>query len=686
VTTAETLARLLHPRSVAVIGASADPSKLTGRPISYLRRHGFTGTIYPVNPRADVIGDLRCYPSVAALPEAPDVALILLSAERVEAAVRELSAKGCAAAIVLASGFGETGDEGRTRQQALKAAAGSMRLLGPNTIGVVNVTDRIMLSASGAMELEEFPAGPISLVSQSGGILGSLLSRGVGRGMGFSKLIATGNEADLEVADCLDYLVDDPATTVIALYLEGLRNPDRFRAATQRAAEQGKRIVAFKVGRSVAGARAAISHTGALAGADRIYDAFFQQLGVIRAQSFADLIDIPAALAHRRALTGRRLAIVTTTGGAATLVADSAGLAGFDTPPPDAATAQRLRAIKVRDTVLDRNPVDVTLAGLQGETMRDVIDTLLASASYDAVVVVVGSSAIGQPDLVAKPLIAAMSSSSKPLLAYVSPDSPHIVRHLNRHGVPAFAAPESVTAALSAMAQTPPRASAVQARRPIDDLALPAGPLNEVESKQLFARFGIPAVREHVAKTPAQAQAAALQLGGKLVAKVVSRQIAHKTEIGGVAVGLEPGAVARWCETTQARLGQSLEGFLVQELIADGVEMILGCHRDPQLGPAILLGFGGVNAELFADTAIRLPPLGQSDAQAMIDALRLTPLLRGFRGRPKADVEALAAAIVAFSDMAVALGDRLLEAEINPLFVLPEGRGVLAADGLVVLR
>src|SRR5581483_9605066 len=262
---------------------------------------------------------------------------------------------------------------------------------------------------------------------------------------------------------------------VIALYLEGLRNPDRFRAATQRAAEQGKRIVAFKVGRSVAGARAAISHTGALAGADRIYDAFFQQLGVIRAQSFADLIDIPAALAHRRALTGRRLAIVTTTGGAA---------------------------------------------------------TLLASASYDAVVVVVGSSAIGQPDLVAKPLIAAMSSSSKPLLAYVSPDSPHIVRHLNRHGVPAFAAPESVTAALSAMAQTPPRASAVQARRPIDDLALPAGPLNEVESKQLFARFGIPAVREHVAKTPAQAQAAALQLGGKLVAKVVSRQIAHKTEIG----------------------------------------------------------------------------------------------------------------------------------------------------------
>jgi acyl-CoA synthetase (NDP forming) len=357
--------RLFHPRSVAVIGASSDPSKLTGRPLSYLQKHGFAGDIYPVNPRYDRIGDLACYADVKSLPATPDVALVLLGADRVEAAARELAGIGTTAAIILASGFSEAGDDGIRRQQDLIKAAGSMRLLGPNTIGVINVTEKIMLSASGAMEMTDFPAGRIALVSQSGGILGSLLSRGVNRGIGFSKLVATGNEADLEVADFVDYLVDDAATSVIALYLEGIRNSDRFRVAAMRAAAAGKRIVAFKVGRSESGARAAVSHTGALAGADRTYDAFFKQSGVIRAQAFSDLLDIPAALAHGRKLKGQRLAIVTTTGGAATLIADNAGMEGFDTPAPDSPTAQRLRALNIRDAVLDRNPVDVTLAGLQ---------------------------------------------------------------------------------------------------------------------------------------------------------------------------------------------------------------------------------------------------------------------------------------------------------------------------------
>jgi acyl-CoA synthetase (NDP forming) len=686
----DVIARLLCPRSVAVIGASADPAKLTGRPILYLRKHGFAGAIYPVNPRAAAIGDLKCYPDAKSLPAAPDAALILLGAERVEDAVRDLAAAGCAVAVVLASGFGETGEDGRQRQAALKAAAGSMRLLGPNTIGIVNVTDRIMLSASGAMEIKDFTAGPIALVSQSGGILGSLLSRGVAHGLGFSKLIATGNEADLEVTDIIEHLADDGATQVIALYLEGLRHPDRFRAAVAKARGNGKSVVAFKVGRTESGARSAISHTGALAGADRVYDALFHQLGVIRAERFADLIDIPAALAQRRRLDGRRLAIVTTTGGAATLIADATGLAGFDTPPPDAETAQRLRAIEVRDAVLDRNPVDVTLAGLQGDVMRNVIDALLASPSYDAVVTVIGSSAIGQPDLVAKPLIAAMGNTTKPLLAYVSPDAPQIVQHLNRHGVPAFAAPESIATALSAMlratqAPKPMAEPAVAAAMP-RDLDLPAGPLNEFEAKQMFARFGIPSVREVAVQMPADAQAAARSIGGPVVVKVLSRQIAHKTEIGGVALGVAADDVALRCEAMRKAASAALEGFLVQEMITGGVEMILGCQRDPQFGPAILLGFGGVQAELLTDTALRLPPLTRDDARAMIDALKLAPLLNGYRGRPAADVAALADAIVAFAQMAQQLGERLVEAEINPLFVLPQGQGVRAADGLVVLR
>jgi acetate---CoA ligase (ADP-forming) len=692
---ANALDRLFNPRSVAVVGASADPRKLAGRPVDYLKRHGFAGTIYPVNPRYQELAGLRCYPAVSALPAPPDVGVVLLGADRVVEALRDLARAGTGAAIVLASGFGEAGPEGARRQQELSEAAGKMRLLGPNTIGLVNVSDRIMLSASGAMELAEFPTGSIALVSQSGGILGSLLSRGAARGIGFSKLIATGNEADIEVSDCLDYLLDDPATAVIALYLEGLRAPERFRAAAARAAEIGKPIVAFKVGRSEAGMRSAVSHTGALAGADAVYDALFRQLSVIRATTFADLLDIPAALAPRRALRGRRLAIVTSTGGAATLVADSAGLAGFEMPGPDAATAQALNALDLADAVLDRNPIDVTLAGLRPEVLRTVINTLLASLTYDALIVIVGASGIGQPDLVARPVIEAARATDKPIIVYVSPEAPRIVHHLNRNGVPAFAAPESCAAALAALLQPGKQRSvpAIAAAR-IDQSFLesfPAsGPLNEAESKQLFAHFGIPSTREFVVASAAEAEAAARKIGGRVVLKILARHIAHKTEVGGVRVDVPAHEIARHCAemaaAVSAKSPHALEGFLIQELIDDGVELILGFHRDPQLGAAVLLGMGGIATELFNDTTLRMVPVTHEDAQDMIASLRSAALLRGFRSRPRYDVDAVARAIVAFSDMVVTFGSRLAEAEINPLFVLPEGHGVRAGDGLVMLQ
>jgi acetate---CoA ligase (ADP-forming) len=333
------ITRLLKPRSVAVIGASADPSKTAGRPVSYLSKHGFGGAIYPVNPKAREIGGLKCYPDIASLPETPDVGIVLLGAERAHLAVRELAERGCAAAIVLASGYTETGEQGARRQQQLLEAAGAMRILGPNTIGLVNLTDNIVLSASGALEMDRFPAGAIGVVSQSGGILGSLLSRAAARGIGLSKLISTSNEVDLELADFIDALVDDEATKVIALYVEAVRHPEKFRAAALRAARAGKPVVAFKIGRSEAGAQAAVSHTGAMAGADRMYDALFRQVGVIRAQTFGDLLDIPAALATGRKLRGNRVAVLTSTGGAGTLVSDSLGVSSFDTPAPDADTA-----------------------------------------------------------------------------------------------------------------------------------------------------------------------------------------------------------------------------------------------------------------------------------------------------------------------------------------------------------
>jgi len=681
---------LLKPTSVAVVGASADPKKLTGRPIAHLLKHDYSGEIFAVNPRSDMIGNIKCYAEPQDLPKAPDLALVLLGADRVNDAVRQLSALGTKAAVVLASGFGEAGEDGRKRQAELRDAAGSMRILGPNTIGIANLTDGIMLTASGAMDMDEFPSGAVGLVSQSGGILGSLLSRGVGSGIGFSKLIATGNECDLEVADFIDGLAEDEATHVIALYLETIRNPSKFRQAAQQAAQSGKQIVAYKVGRSESGARSAVSHTGALAGADEVYDALFAQLGIIRASTFADLLDIPSAIASGRTMGGSRVAIVTSTGGAATIVADNIGLAGLEMPTPDPEAASKLLAHDLKDAALDANPVDVTLAGLRPELFRSILSDLSSSPSYDAIVVVVGSSSIGQPDVVAGPLLDAMAKTDKPLLAYVSPNAPNIVRHLNRHGVPAFAAPESCATALLALqpfvAPEMPQPSTGQL---VDCSDIRSGSLNEAQSKELFARFGIPVTKEVVAETPEDVGRIAATFDAPVALKILSGEILHKSEVGGVAVGVPPKEAAAssraMLERVKAATAAEVDGLLVQEMVQGGVEMILGFNRDPQLGPYLLLGAGGVTTELYQDVALRLLPVDHAAACSMIEALKCSALLNGFRGRPVADSGALADAIVAFGEMALALGERLQDAEINPLFVLPKGNGVKAADGLVVL-
>jgi acyl-CoA synthetase (NDP forming) len=690
------ISRLLKPTSVAVIGASADPGKTAGRPVSYLVKHRFAGRIYPVNPRVSRIGELPCYPDVASLPAAPDVGIVLLGADRAHLAVRDLAARGAAAAIVLASGYTETGAEGARRQQQLLEAAGSMRILGPNTIGLVNLTDNIVLSATGALEMEHFPAGPIGVVSQSGGILGSLLSRAAPRGIGLSKLIATSNEVDLELADFIDALVDDEATKVIALYIETVRNPGRFRAAALKAAWAGKPVVAFKIGRSEAGAKAAVSHTGALAGADRMYDALFRQVGVTRAQTFGDLLDIPAALATGRRLRGNRVAILTSTGGAGTLVSDDLGMSGFDTPAPDPATAAALRALQSGDhAVLDRNPIDVTLAGLQPDLLRGAIKVLLQSPSYDALTIIVGSSGLAMPDLMANAIRDCLPISDKPVIAYVSPHAPDVAALLTQSGVPAFAAAESCTAALDALRQVGrwiPPGETTGAAQPVAVDGFPAGSLDEAQAKQLFARFGVPCARERIVATPAEAEAAVRELDGRVVLKILSSEITHKSDVGGVAVNVAPGEIgvrlSEMSAAVEAKAGVRPQRFLVQEMVSGGTELILGMHRDA-LGTAILLGMGGVTAELFKDTTMRLLPpqggLSREDALGMAQELKTWPLLDGFRGRPKADIAALVTAIVAFSRMAAQLGDRLVEAEINPLFVLPEGQGVSAADGVVVL-
>ena len=690
------ISRLLRPASVAVIGASADPTKTSGRPIAYLDKHGYSGQIYPVNPKVEKIGDWVCYPDIASLPVVPDVAMVLLGAERAEQAVRELAALGCGAAIVLASGYSETGHEGELRQQRLVEAAAGMRLLGPNTIGLVNLTDNIVLSPSGALEMDHFPVGSIGVVSQSGGILGSVLSRAAARGIGLSTLISTSNEVDLGLADFIEHLVDDPATRVIALYVESVRHPEQFRAACLKAARAGKPVVAFKIGRSEAGARAAVSHTGAMAGSDRMYDAFFQALGVIRVRHFSDLLDVPAALATGRRLPGQRVAILTSTGGAGTLVSDELGLAGFETPAPDAATAAALRALNTgTEAVLDRNPIDVTLAGLRPDLLRGAISTLLASPSYDALTIIVGSSGLAQPELMAGALQDCLPASDKPVFAYVSPHAPEVARLLTQRGVPAYFAAESCAAAFSALAHVREfkvPADVPQQVRPQPKTLPGVGSLDEAQAKQWFAQHGIASVREQVVSGPEEARAAATSLGPRVVLKMLSSHITHKSDVGGVAVGVSvedlPHRLQQMSDEVSSATGTRPHRFLVQEMVTGGAEMILGLHRDA-LGTAILLGMGGVTAELFQDTCLRMLPqqggLSREDALSMAQQLKSWPLLDGYRGRPRLDVEALVEAIVAFSTLAAQWGEQVIEAEINPLFVLPRGQGVKAADGVAVL-
>ncbi|MBV6307249.1 acetate--CoA ligase family protein [Candidimonas humi] len=694
------ISRLIKPQSIAVIGASSDLSKTAGKPVAYLLKHGYAGRIYPVNPTAREIAGLASYPDIASLPEAPDAAIVMLGAAKAVPAVRELAAIGTGSAIVLASGYAELGAQGANLQDELRQAAGAMRLLGPNTIGLVNVTDGITLSASSALEADAPPQGSIALVSQSGGILGSLLSRAAAQGIGFSKLVATGNEADLDVADFVDALVDDEATHVIALYLESLRHPAAFRRAALRARAAGKPIVAFKVGRSESGARSAVSHTGAMAGSDRMYDALFAETGVLRVREFAELLGVPQGLATRRALRGQRIAILTSTGGAGTLVADSLGLAGFDTPVPDEATAQELRAVQgATPTVLDRNPIDVTLAGLDPKLLRSAITSLMKSEGYDGVVIIVGSSALARPTLMASAIEDCLHISGKPVLTYVSPDAPHILAQLNRRGIPAYASPEACAAVFQALwasgrvAAQPQAETARQAPPPADPLSgLPDGSLDEAQAKRLFAAYGIPATREIVAATAEDAERAARELGGRVALKLLSRDITHKSDVGGVALGLDAATMAdaarSMAQAVQARTGSKPEAFLVQEMVSGGHELILGLARDP-LGTAILLGTGGTQAELLQDTVLAMQPLqrplDRAEAEAMLRALKFWPLLDGYRGAPPRDTEAAISAIVAFSTMVHALGPRLQEAEINPLFVKARGQGVVAADAVAVL-
>ena len=677
---------LLRPRSVALVGVSDDLSKTAARPLQFLRRAGFPHRIYPVNPtRATVQGE-RAYPSLAALPERPDHAFIVTGTQAAIAAVEQCGVLGIPIATILAGGFSESGTQGDANEQRLKeiAARHGVRVLGPSSIGIVNLHERLVLTANAAFAEPDLPVGRIFVGSHSGSLIGALVSRGKARGVGFAGLVSVGVESDLSMGEICGATLDDPNISGYLLFLESMRHADTLEAFAHMAAQRGKPVAAYKLGRSPEAAELAVSHTGALAGADDVADAFLRECGIARVESFEGLLDILPLLEKLPPRLGRKptVGVVTTTGGGAAMAVDQMAVRGVSVVPPSEETQARLAAAGV--SAGHGRIVDLTLAGTRYEVMKATLDVMLTAPEFDLVLATVGSSARFQPDLAVKPVIDAAHAHGKPLAAFIVPEAPEALVRLAQAGIPNFRAPETCgDVVAAAFARRPPRArralpeasSAPQASRMLD----------EAEAYDLFQKVGIP--HAPVVLLGAGEAVPTLPFPYPVVAKVLHPQVAHKTEVGGVELAIaDAGALAeamrRIKQTVEARKpGITVSRILVQPMTRGLGEALVGFRQDPQVGPIVMLAAGGIFTELYRDRSLRLAPIDRDGAMEMIAEVKAMQMFAGYRGKRKGDLSALADALVAVSRLALQPG--ILEAEINPVLILPEGEGVVAVDALV---
>jgi len=680
---------LFDPRSIALIGASGDERKNTSRPQRFLRKHGYTGRIIPINPGRDEVAGERAYPNLQAVPEEIDHAFIMVPRDAVAAALEQCVARKVPVATVYSDGFAETGAEGRRLQEELVhiARRGGVRLIGPNCIGLLSTQTHCILTVNAVLEKLEVTPGPLAIVSQSGSMMGGLMSRGLGRGVGFSKLISVGNEADLSVGELADMLVDDPHTSAILLFMETIRDADKLAHAALRAQAAGKPVIVYKLGRSEVGQDLAASHTGALAGGDEMADAFFRAHGMLRVDMLETLFELPALLSGQRPAKRHRVAVMTTTGGGAAAVVDRLGTLGIEVVGPTDAVVEKLAQQKI--TISKARLTDLTLAGAKKEVYSAVLNALLASDHADLVLAVAGSSAQFQPHIAIEPMIEA-DRHGKPLAIFLAPHAEASLKLLAQHDIAGFRTPEACADAIRAWRDwTPP------AERPAADKkrltafaevlkAVPQAQLNEYDACRAFAALGVPVAATEIIKTPAQP----VTMDYPVVAKILSPDIAHKTDAGGVALNIaNADALKQAAEDILIRVGHKhpnahLDGILVQRMEKGLAEVIVGYKHDAQVGPAVLLGIGGVLAEIYKDIAIRLAPVSIAEAERMIDEVKGLAVIRGYRGLPLGDRAALAQAISACSQLAHV--PEVREAEVNPLLVKAEGHGVVAVDGLIV--
>jgi acetyltransferase len=694
---------LLRPKSIAVVGASRTPSTIGWQILDNLLRHGYTGAVYPVNPIAESVHSIRAFPSVEAIPDVVEMAVVVVAKQHVCSVAEACGRKGVKALVVISAGFREVGGAGVEREAELRRIARhhGMRLVGPNCMGVLNTAPDRSMNATFAPTMP--PAGPVAFMSQSGAMGVTILDYAAEYGIGISQFVSIGNKADVSGNDLVRYWGDDERTRVILMYLENFGNPRTF---TRLARELTKRkpMIVVKSGRSAAGARAASSHTGALAGADSAIDALLRQCGVLRAETVEEMFDLAMAFSHQPIPRGNRVAIVTNAGGPGIIIADACEAHGLAVAELTEATRARL-ATKLPEEASVQNPVDM-IASATPQSYRMAVEAVLEDDDVDAVIAAfVPPLGIRQED-VAQAIVDVASGSGKPVLAVLMGREglPAGLAELNAAGIPGYRFPESAVRALAAMHRHGRWRERPAGRvRAYDvDRACAASvigraraegreKLSETEVMTVLRAYGIPVAPYAVAATEDEARQAAARLGWPVVLKVLSPRIVHKSDVGGVVVGVEDerDLGRAWRQVAveaprRAGIGEDeVDGVLVQKMVGGGKETIIGMTGDPQFGPVLMFGLGGIYVEALGDVVFRVQPVTDVDAAEMVRSIRGRRLLEGVRGEPPCDLAAIEDAVQRVSQL---VGDHpeIRELDVNPWLAFP--RGGVAVDARISIR
>ncbi len=699
------LTRFLSPRAVAVVGASSDLTRIGGQPIRLLTEYGYGGKVYPVNPKYTQIKGLPCYPSLSAVPKPCDVALIALAAPHVPGIIEECGRAGIPFALVVSAGFSEVGEHGRALQAKLVEAVqkSGVRIVGPNCLGMFNLKDGVRNGFGGTLALDTLKPGPIAMVTQSGGFGFGVVAVAAHYGVGMSYAISTGNEADLTALDWLDAVLELPDVEFVIAFLEGVSDGRRLIELGRRALELGKPVLAWKVGNTDVGRQAATSHTARLTAGYELYQTAFRLGGFIEVRDIDDLIDICKVLAARKLPAGNRVAIITTSGGAGVLLADRCIEEGLAVPQLAEATVAGLREF-VPAFASVANPLDLTPQGYNdgSASLNRLIREVLADPNIDQVIARAPRGKAATPW--SREFVEMLRTADKPVVINwpTSPDdNAEVVEFLEANGVPVIMAPGRTVHALGAVNEyarrkrhfeaTRSRSLARPVARQALDFAGAAGALGEHRSKAMLAAYGVPIVQEVVLSSAEIEQLAASPVPFPVAVKIASPDLPHKTEAGAVRLGvsdldgLKRAAREVTAAAQQYKADARIDGVLVQQM-ASGLEVLVGAVNDRFFGPVVAFGLGGMLTELMKDVTYRFAPFDAATAREMIAEIKGAALLQGYRGSPALDVAALADALSRVSLLIADHAESIAEIDVNPLFVRPEGQGVLAADALIVLK